>query len=54
MVTAGIFPFRENSHGIAGNRTRDLIISSQRLRPLDHEAGRLDELLEERYRLGIL
>jgi len=31
MVTAGILPFRENSHGRAGNRTRDLMISSQRL-----------------------
>ena len=41
MVTAGILPFRENSHGRAGNRTRDLMISSQRLRPLDHEAGRI-------------
>ena len=40
MVTAGIFPFKENSHGRAGNRTRDLMISSQRLWPLDHEAGR--------------
>jgi len=39
MVTAGILPFRENSHGRAGNRTRDLMISSQRLWPLDHEAG---------------
>jgi len=34
MVTAGILPFRENSHGRAGNRTRDLMISSQRLWPL--------------------
>jgi len=39
MVTAGILPFRENSHGRTGNRNRDLMISSQRLRPLDHEAG---------------
>jgi hypothetical protein len=39
MVTAGILPFRENSHGRAGNRTRDLMISSRRLWPLDHEAG---------------
>jgi len=39
MVTAGIPPFRENSHGRAGNRTRDLMISSQRLWSLDHEAG---------------
>ena len=40
MATAGILPFRENSHGRAGNRTRDLMISSQRLWPLDHETGR--------------
>ena len=39
MVTAGIFPFKENSYGTAGNRTRDLMISSQRLWPLEHEAG---------------
>jgi len=39
MVTAGILPFRENSHGRAGNRTRDHMISRQRLWPLDHEAG---------------
>jgi len=31
MVTAGILPFRKNSHGRAGNRTRHLMISSQRL-----------------------
>ena len=40
MVTVGILPFRENSDGRAGNRTRDLMISSQRLWPLDHEACR--------------
>ena len=40
MVTVGIFPFEENSQDRAGNRTRDFMISSQRLRPLDHEAGR--------------
>ena len=39
MVTVGIFPFKESSHGRAGNRTRDLMISIQRLWPLDHEAG---------------
>jgi len=39
MVTAEILPFRENSHGRTGNRTRDLMISSQRLWTLDHEAG---------------
>jgi len=31
MFTAGILPFRENSHGRAGNRTQDLVISSQTL-----------------------
>ena len=41
MVTAGILPFRENSHGRTGNRTRDLMISRQKLWPLDHEAGPL-------------
>jgi len=41
MVTVGILPFRENSHGRTENRTRDLIISSQRLWPLEHEAGHL-------------
>ena len=41
MVTAGIFPFKENSHRRTGNRTRDLMISSQRLWPLDHETGQL-------------
>ena len=39
MVTVGIFPFKKKSHGRAGNRTRDLMISSQSLWPLDHEAG---------------
>jgi len=37
MVTTGILPFRENSHGKTGNRTGDLMISSQ----TDHEAGPL-------------
>ena len=32
-------PFRKKPHGRTGNRTRDLMISSQRLWPLDHEAG---------------
>ena len=39
MVTGGILPFKENSHIRAGNQTRDLMISSQRLWPLDHKAG---------------
>jgi hypothetical protein len=29
----------KNHHGRAGNRTRDLMISSQKHRPLDHVAG---------------
>ena len=45
MVTAGTFPFKENSHGRAGNQTQDLMVSSQRLWPLDHEAGHTDECL---------
>ena len=32
-------PHNENPHDRAGNRTRDLVISSQKLWPLDHEAG---------------
>ena len=39
MVTAGIFPFKDNSHGRGENRTLDLMISSQKLWPLDHAAG---------------
>ena len=39
MVTAGILPFRENSHSRAGNRNRVPMISGQRLWPLDHGAG---------------
>jgi hypothetical protein len=40
MVTMGIIPYQgKNPHGRAGNRTRDLIINSQKRWPLDHEAG---------------
>ena len=45
MVTVEIFPFKEMSHGRAGNRTRNLMINSQRLWPLDHEAGQLKYLI---------
>ena len=41
MFTARILPSRENSQGRGGNRTRDLIISRQRLWPLDHGAGHI-------------
>ena len=34
-------PTRKNSHGRAGNRTRDLVASSQKLWPPDHEAGQV-------------
>jgi hypothetical protein len=40
MVTMGILPHQgKNPHGRAGNPTRDLIISSQKRWPLDHEDG---------------
>ena len=32
-------PTRKNSHGRAGNRTRDLVVSNQKLWPPYHEAG---------------
>jgi hypothetical protein len=37
----GSSPSRKNPHGRTGNRTWDLMISSRKLRPLDHEAGRI-------------
>ena len=44
MVNTGILPHKENPHGRAGNRTRDLVICSQKLWPLDHEAGRTSHM----------
>ena len=44
MFTTEIFPARKNSHGRTGNRTRDLMISSQRTWPLYHEAGRIPNI----------
>ena len=42
-------PFhKENPHGRAGNRTRDLVISSQKLWPLDHKAGLKVNILHKR------
>jgi hypothetical protein len=38
-------PSRKNPHGRTGNGTRDLMISSQKLWPLDHEAGQLHSCL---------
>jgi hypothetical protein len=34
-------PSRKNPHGRSGNRTRDLMISSQKLWPPDYEAGQM-------------
>jgi len=39
-------PFRGNSHGGTGNRTRDLMISRQRLRQIDHEADHSGQNVE--------
>ena len=52
MVKVGIFPFKENSHRRTGNRTRDLMISSQRLWPLDHEAGQIDKYINLKKNFG--
>jgi hypothetical protein len=41
-------PSRKNPHGGTGNQTRDLMISSQKLWPLDYEAGQDCEKLRER------
>jgi hypothetical protein len=38
----GIFPFKEKPHGRTGKRTQDLMIISQKLRPLDHETGYIE------------
>ena len=46
MVTMGILTHKEKSHGRARNRTRNLLISSQKLRPLDHEAGHYENVEE--------
>ena len=43
MVTAGILPFEENVHGRTGNRTRDLMISSQRLTSLQLLNNKLEK-----------
>jgi hypothetical protein len=37
----GSSPSRRSPYGRTGNRTRNLMISSQKLWPLDHEAGRI-------------
>jgi hypothetical protein len=48
MVATGILLYEENSHGRAGNRTRDLVVSSQKLWPPDHEAGQEEiELIKQ-------
>jgi hypothetical protein len=45
----GILPSQgKNPRGRAGNRNRDLMISSEKRRPLDHEAGRTRTCNKER------
>jgi hypothetical protein len=39
MVTMVIFPFKEKSPWQNRESNPDFMISSQKLRPLDHEAG---------------
>jgi hypothetical protein len=39
-------PSKKNTHGWNGCRTRDLMISSQKLWPLDHEAGHNERMLQ--------
>ena len=46
MVTTGIFPCQEKFHGRTGNQTRDIVISSHRPWPLDHEAGHRKKRLQ--------
>jgi hypothetical protein len=41
----GSSPSRKNLHGRTGNRTQDIMISSQKLWTLDHEAGRTSNVL---------
>jgi hypothetical protein len=42
---SGTSPARENSHGRTGNRTRDLMVSSQKFWPPGHKAGRIEDCL---------
>ena len=50
MVTMGVFPFQgKRAHGRAGNRTRDLMVSTQELLPLSHEAGRIPNKLNSTF-----
>ena len=48
------FPARKNSHGRTGNRTRDLMISSQRPWPLDHEAGHILNVKKENIKMDVI
>ena len=48
MVTTGIIPPQgKNPHGRAGNQTWYLVIRSQKLWPLDHEAAHLLNIFNE-------
>ena len=45
MALLRIFPSIKKIEGITGNRIRDLIISTQELRPQDHEANKTAKYL---------
>jgi hypothetical protein len=46
-------PSRENPHGRTGNWIQDLMISSQKLGPLDHEAGLICNLTFQKIYLAV-
>jgi hypothetical protein len=46
MVTMESSPPRKSSHGRAGNRTQDIMISSQKLWPLDNAPGIIMPMLQ--------
>jgi hypothetical protein len=46
--------WEKNPHGRAGNQTRDLIISSQKRWPLDHEAGHISTLYLPELKYSVL
>jgi hypothetical protein len=48
----GSSPSSKNPHGITGNRIRDLMISNQKLWPLNHEAGPITECNEQHVASG--
>jgi hypothetical protein len=54
MVTMGILPYQgQIPHGTAGNGTRDLMISSQKRRPLDHKFGHIYLRIHTKYKRAL-